>query len=46
MLQLCNGKDLAEQEATPTNTEPDIEYMLEGATDWSATDPTRRQARR
>src|SRR5215469_6324866 len=39
MLQLSNAKDLAEHKAKPTNMEPGIEYMLEGPTDWSATDP-------
>jgi hypothetical protein len=32
-------KDMAEHKAKPSNTEPGIEYMLAGATDWSATDP-------
>ena len=32
-------KDMADHKAKPTNTEPGIEYMLAGATDWSASDP-------
>lgn len=32
-------KDMADDKPKPTNTEPGIEYMLAGATDWSATDP-------
>lgn len=32
-------KDKAEHKAKPTNTQPGIEYMLAGATDWSASDP-------
>jgi hypothetical protein len=32
-------KDFATLKAKPTNTEPGIEYMLQGGTDWSATDP-------
>ena len=32
-------KDFAEHKPKPTNTEPGIEYMLAGGTDWSATDP-------
>jgi hypothetical protein len=32
-------RDMAEHKPKPTNTEPGIEYMLAGATDWSATDP-------
>ena len=32
-------KDFASLKSKPTNTEPGIEYMLQGATDWSATDP-------
>jgi hypothetical protein len=32
-------KDFAEHKPKPTNTEPGIEYMLAGATDWSANDP-------
>ena len=32
-------KDMAEHKSRPTNTEPGIEYMLAGATDWSASDP-------
>lgn len=32
-------KDMAGHKPKPTNTEPGIEYMLAGATDWSATDP-------
>jgi hypothetical protein len=31
--------DMAQHKPKPTNTEPGIEYMLAGATDWSATDP-------
>ena len=31
--------DMAQNKPKPTNTEPGIEYMLAGATDWSATDP-------
>lgn len=31
--------DLAQHKPKPTNTEPGIEYMLAGGTDWSATDP-------
>jgi hypothetical protein len=31
--------DMAQHQPKPTNTEPGIEYMLAGATDWSATDP-------
>jgi len=32
-------KDMADHKPKPTNAEPGIEYMLSGATDWSATDP-------
>ena len=32
-------KDMMEHKPKPTNTEPGIEYMLQGGTDWSATDP-------
>lgn len=32
-------KDMAENKPKPTNAEPGIEYMLAGATDWSASDP-------
>lgn len=32
--------DLAQHKPKPTNTEPGIEYMLAGGTDWSATDPS------
>src|ERR1700730_1582102 len=32
-------KDMAEHKAKPSNTQPGIEYMLAGATDWSATYP-------
>ena len=32
-------KDMADHKSKPTNTEPGIEYMLAGATDWSASDP-------
>jgi hypothetical protein len=32
-------KDMAEHKPKPTNLEPGIEYMLAGATDWSASDP-------
>lgn len=32
-------KDMADHKPKPSNTEPGIEYMLAGATDWSATDP-------
>src|SRR5215472_14494182 len=31
--------DLAQHKPKPTNSEPGIEYMLAGGTDWSATDP-------
>ena len=31
--------DMAQHKPKPTNTEPGIEYMLAGGTDWSATDP-------
>jgi len=31
--------DMAQGKPKPTNTEPGIEYMLAGGTDWSATDP-------
>ena len=31
--------DMAQHNPKPTNTEPGIEYMLAGATDWSASDP-------
>jgi hypothetical protein len=30
---------MAQHKPKPTNTEPGIEYMLAGGTDWSATDP-------
>jgi hypothetical protein len=30
---------MAEHKQKPTNSEPGIEYMLAGATDWSASDP-------
>jgi hypothetical protein len=32
-------RDLAAHKPKPTNTEPGIEYMLHGGTDWSASDP-------
>jgi len=32
-------RDFVEHKPKPGNTEPGIEYMLAGATDWSATDP-------
>lgn len=32
--------DFMSQKPKPTNTEPGIEYMLLGATDWSASDPS------
>lgn len=32
-------KDFADHKPKPTNTEPGIEYMLAGGSDWSATDP-------
>jgi hypothetical protein len=32
-------RDFLALKSKPTNTEPGIEYMLQGATDWSATDP-------
>lgn len=32
-------KDFAANKPKPTNTEPGIEYMLAGGTDWSGTDP-------
>jgi len=32
-------KDMADHKAKPSNTQPGIEYMLTGATDWSASDP-------
>ena len=31
--------DLAQHKPKPTNSEPGIEYMLAGGTDWSATNP-------
>jgi hypothetical protein len=31
--------DMAQHKPKPGNTEPGIEYMLAGATDWSASDP-------
>lgn len=31
--------DMAQHKPKPTNTEPGIEYMLAGGTDWSGTDP-------
>jgi hypothetical protein len=31
--------DMAQHKPRPTNTEPGIEYMLAGGTDWSASDP-------
>jgi hypothetical protein len=31
--------DMAQHRPKPTNTEPGIEYMLAGGTDWSASDP-------
>jgi hypothetical protein len=31
--------DMAQNKPKPTNTEPGIEYMLAGGSDWSATDP-------
>jgi hypothetical protein len=31
--------DMAQHKPKPTNTEPGIEYMLAGGSDWSATDP-------
>jgi hypothetical protein len=31
--------DMAQHRPRPTNTEPGIEYMLAGGTDWSASDP-------
>jgi hypothetical protein len=33
-------QDFAQHKPKPTNTEPGIEYMLAGGTDWSASDPT------
>lgn len=33
------GKDMAEPQPKHTNTGHGIEYMLAGATDWSAADP-------
>lgn len=32
-------RDLAAHKPKPTNAEPGIEYMLQGGTDWSASDP-------
>jgi len=32
-------KDMAEHKPKPTNTEPGVEYMLAGGTDWSGSDP-------
>lgn len=32
-------KDMADGRPKPTNTEPGIEYMLAGGTDWSGSDP-------
>jgi len=32
-------QDLAAHKSKPTNTEPGIEYMLMGGTDWSGSDP-------
>jgi hypothetical protein len=32
--------DLAAHKPKPTNAEPGIEYMLQGGTDWSASDPS------
>jgi len=32
-------QDFSQHKSRPTNTEPGIEYMLAGGTDWSATDP-------
>jgi hypothetical protein len=33
-------KDLADRKPQPTNSEPGIEYMLLGGSDWSGSDPT------
>jgi hypothetical protein len=33
-------KDFAEHKPKPANTEPGIEYMLLGGSDWSGSDPT------
>jgi hypothetical protein len=33
-------RDLAAHKPKPTNTEPGIEYMLQGGTDWSGSDPS------
>jgi hypothetical protein len=33
-------QDLAAHKPKPTNTEPGIEYMLQGGTDWSGSDPS------
>jgi hypothetical protein len=35
------GSGYAQHKPKPSNTEAGIEYMLAGATDWSATDPSR-----
>ena len=33
-------RDFAAHKPKPTNTEPGIEYMLQGGTDWSGSDPS------